>query len=356
MRQPTLFDDVTTETLQDRLTASLRRRLRPESGAMEFTHQWKEVTTPGGRTIPKASASGRRTSDNDCTGWQTPTTEDAGRTGSLEMWQAFTDNQQWSGCRLRNEVHTAGWNTPRATDGANGGPNQSGGALPADAAMVVGWPTPKEQEDGRTLEQYEAARQRGYEQRKGKTSGGPASKQGGLAIAAQLAPWPTVSTQDNVQIAGQYGRKEGTTLAGAAVLASWPTPNAQEFGCVDVDRLEARRAECKERTGNGNWFGLTLGQCATLVSPWATPTTRDHKDGACQDADVPVNALLGRQACLTSGPPSTSSPAATGKRGALNPELARWLMGYPAAWGCCGATAMQSARKPRRRSSKPTAK
>jgi hypothetical protein len=35
----------------------------------------------------------------------------------------------------------AGWNTPRATDGSNGGPNQAGGALPADAAMA-GWPTP----------------------------------------------------------------------------------------------------------------------------------------------------------------------------------------------------------------------
>ncbi len=31
-------------------------------------------------------------------------------------------------------------------------------------------------------------------------------------------------------------------------------------------------------------------------SPWATPTARDGKDGACQDADVPTNGLLGRQA------------------------------------------------------------
>jgi hypothetical protein len=33
------------------------------------------------------------------------------------------------------------WNTPRATDGSKGGPNQTGGALPADAAMS-GWATP----------------------------------------------------------------------------------------------------------------------------------------------------------------------------------------------------------------------
>jgi hypothetical protein len=35
----------------------------------------------------------------------------------------------------------------------------------------------------------------------------------------------------------------------------------------------------------------------TLTS-WATPTTRDHKDGAANLESVPVNALLGRQALL----------------------------------------------------------
>ncbi|MCA0451843.1 MAG: hypothetical protein LCH62_19060, partial [Proteobacteria bacterium] len=36
----------------------------------------------------------------------------------------------------------ADWNTPRATDGSNGGPNQANGALSADAAQVTGWRTP----------------------------------------------------------------------------------------------------------------------------------------------------------------------------------------------------------------------
>jgi hypothetical protein len=36
----------------------------------------------------------------------------------------------------------AGWNTPRATDGSNGGPNQANGALSADVSLA-GWPTPQ---------------------------------------------------------------------------------------------------------------------------------------------------------------------------------------------------------------------
>ena len=36
----------------------------------------------------------------------------------------------------------SGWNTPRATDGSNGGPNQAGGALPADAAKCAHGPMP----------------------------------------------------------------------------------------------------------------------------------------------------------------------------------------------------------------------
>lgn len=39
---------------------------------------------------------------------------------------------------------------------------------------------------------------------------------------------------------------------------------------------------------------------------WMTPTTRDWKDGACADSDVPTNGLLGRQAVRTWPTPDAS--------------------------------------------------
>lgn len=68
---------------------------------------------------------------------------------------------------------------------------------------------------------------------------------------------------------------------------SWPTPTASHFGAQDVDRLLARREECRLRSGNGNGFGLTLQQ-------WVS---------------------------VTYGPDHI-----------LNPEFSRWLMGYPEGW------------------------
>lgn len=77
-------------------------------------------------------------------GWPTPNATDAKGASQTEGRRPVCDDDLPSRAERAmpsNSPKLTGWNTPRATDGSNGGPNQTGGALPADAAMA-GWPTP----------------------------------------------------------------------------------------------------------------------------------------------------------------------------------------------------------------------
>lgn len=182
-------------------------------------------------------------------------------------------------------------------------------------------------------------------------------------------------------------------------FSGWPTPSAQEFHTQDREQLLKRRAECKERTGNGNGFGLTLANAASMagwptpmagssgtenynpagntdssrktvalltgwpspkannhtpagtrgqggenlqtVAGWATPTTRDHKDGASTLENTPINGLLGRQVSLSRASTENSAASLPTKRPSLNPRFSLWLMlgPYAIAWARCAERA-----------------
>ena len=136
----------------------------------------KRRDTPSGLSIYALRASAHRTSGNGFGGWPTPCAADnrdrgswddpaiqrrkeIGKSIELSMLVGVTgwptpqaakntknseDPQKLKegGAQtcLADAAWLSGWNTPRATDGSNGGPNQAGGALPADASLT-GWPT-----------------------------------------------------------------------------------------------------------------------------------------------------------------------------------------------------------------------
>ena len=128
--------------LQLSLESRLRRRL-DGAGSTLFSLIWKRKATPAGRPYYQLAASARRTSDSGFGSWPTPTQHDAERGGQEK--RATTERH---GSNLQDFALTA-WNTPRATEGSNGGPNQAGGALSNDAAMAS-WATPttRDHKDG----------------------------------------------------------------------------------------------------------------------------------------------------------------------------------------------------------------
>ena len=121
----------------------------------------------------------------------------------------------------------------------------------------------------------------------------------GLSPSSQTyAAWATELRQDSLR------RQKLAPHINDSGSSSWPTPRTSD------------------QHGEG---GPDL---RTKADMWATPTSRDHKDGASPSEKVATNSLLGRQAPRTPMPGQQSSNESL----TLNPRFVEWLMGFPIGW------------------------
>lgn len=174
-----------------------------------------------------------------------------------------------TGRKLNTVAHqVAAWNAPRATDGSHGGPHQTGGSLPADAAQACEiWANPMTQDHQNSA-----------------TYGGGFEKLTAQVRAFDLAGSADIDSTrtpaDSMDVPTVTEKDWNTSL--------WVAPTTRDH--KDTDGMTALRLKNSQM--------------------------KDRQD------------QLPRQAARAFGIASLSSDSQTASSGVLAPELPRWLMGY----------------------------
>jgi len=156
--------------------------------------------------------------------------------------------------------------------------------------------------------------------------------------------WRSWDMPSGVPICALRARAHRTSDSDCSgVQVGYPTPDAYPRSStpkVALDRaIASRRSDSLKKT-------FTIQDCAQLVG-YSTPAVQDAENCAGPSQWKRNSQALNVQA---HGIGSSLSPAATERRGVLNPALPRWLMGFPPAWCESAVTAMPSSPRSRRSS------
>ena len=192
------------------LQSYLESKLLPLSdkdGLIPCKKIWKQKTTPAQRRYCQLQVSALSTKGIGSGSWPTPSATD--HKGGYQGGRIR--NGKWSVDRLDVAAQlTSQWLTPTTSD-TNGTRELDGkrsGGLNTQATTL--WGTPVANPANGTPEAFLERKRKAVV--KGSKMGICLSD---IQMQAKTVPWPTVTTQDNAQMAGQYSKTNGTTLGGA---------------------------------------------------------------------------------------------------------------------------------------------
>jgi hypothetical protein len=147
--------------------------------------------------------------------------------------------------------------------------------------------------------------------------------------------WPSPMTgspeTDTYDAAGNTDSSRRTV----ELVGGWVTPTSRDH------KMSTHRDRAKGEQLDGQ----------AHMAGWATPQTTDAASAGSRNTETSKahpGYSLTDQARGDSGTGRSGSPVETGKRGALNPALSRWLMGYPPAWCRAAIRAKRKHKTPAR--------